>query len=368
MPRLVGSSSSWLTEPPSTSRSWLGPAREASSRPPQPCTTTARPNPSRARASAIGSSRSGRATPSTWASGRSGFTSGPSRLNTVRTPRLRRRGARPTRAGCQPGANRNVTPALERAATTCSWGACSCRPSPSSTSAEPTRPLALRLPCLATWAPQAAARKATAVEMLKLSAPSPPVPQVSTRESGGRPAGWGQAWRSTRAIAASSSPLTPLARRAASRAPVSTGGISWSSQPCIRRAAASPLRASPASRCSSRAGQLGVWASAAAIASPPKTMGNAQFNSVSRWAAMAGQWVWRAQKSPGAEHTGPGDGDPSTIPRNGCAWRGNRIRRPDRRCRSRIPPLPGQGRRSLRSPAGSHWPRSPGCGRGAPRG
>jgi hypothetical protein len=41
-------------------------------------------------------------------------------------------------------------------------------------------PDAERLPCFATLTPQAAVTKATAVEMLKVEAPSPPVPQVST--------------------------------------------------------------------------------------------------------------------------------------------------------------------------------------------
>src|SRR4051794_38027335 len=53
-------------------------------------------------------------------------------------------------------------------------------PSASSTSAEPQRPVADRLPCFATVAPAAAASSAAVVETLKLGAP-PPVPAVSTR-------------------------------------------------------------------------------------------------------------------------------------------------------------------------------------------
>ena len=198
----------------------LGPASDASSSPPAPWTTTARSNPRRCRAPAMGSRRSFFATPSTCACGFNGLTSGPSRLNTVRTPRLRRKGARFTRAGCQAGANKNVTPAAGIASTTDCNGALRFRPSPSSTSAEPTLPLALRLPCFATSTPQAAAVKATAVEMLKVSAPSPPVPQVSTKNRSGRAQGNGQASRSTAAIAASSSASIPLARRPARKAPV----------------------------------------------------------------------------------------------------------------------------------------------------
>ena len=43
------------------------------------------------------------------------------------------------------------------------------------TSAEPQRELTLRLPCLATGSPQAAATKAVAVETLMRPEPSPPV-------------------------------------------------------------------------------------------------------------------------------------------------------------------------------------------------
>jgi hypothetical protein len=43
----------------------------------------------------------------------------------------------------------------------------------------------LRLPCLAIWAPAAAATNIAAVEMLKVCAPSPPVPTMSTRPTPG---------------------------------------------------------------------------------------------------------------------------------------------------------------------------------------
>ena len=53
-------------------------------------------------------------------------------------------------------------------------------PSASSTSALPLREDTERLPCLATFAPAAALTKVAAVEMLKVCAPSPPVPTTST--------------------------------------------------------------------------------------------------------------------------------------------------------------------------------------------
>ena len=54
-------------------------------------------------------------------------------------------------------------------------------PSASSTSALPDLLDTLRLPCLATFAPAAAATNIDAVEMLNVCAPSPPVPTMSTK-------------------------------------------------------------------------------------------------------------------------------------------------------------------------------------------
>ena len=174
-------------------------------------------------------------------------------------------------------------------------------PRASSTSAEPTLPLALRFPCLATEAPQAAATKATAVEILKLLAPSPPVPQVSTRCSAGRDGGITQAWRSTWAMPASSSPLTPLALRATSRPPVNTGSIWASSHPSIRPTAWSALRSCRSNSWFNRAGQL--LEAVMAIDGIQELIAHK-----------------RAEKNPGAKHTGPGDGDISTITRGRRIW------------------------------------------------
>jgi hypothetical protein len=54
-------------------------------------------------------------------------------------------------------------------------------PSASSTSALPDFDDTLRLPCLATLAPAAAATNIDAVEILKVCEPSPPVPTMSTK-------------------------------------------------------------------------------------------------------------------------------------------------------------------------------------------
>ena len=51
-------------------------------------------------------------------------------------------------------------------------------------SAEPDFDEKLRLPCLATGTPQPATTSAAAVEMLKVPAPSPPVPTVSMAPGG----------------------------------------------------------------------------------------------------------------------------------------------------------------------------------------
>ena len=111
--------------------------------------------------------------------GRKGLTKGPNKLKIVRTLRVFRKGATCFMAGCQPGANKKVIPTSSKASATFSGVAASLTPKYSKTSAEPTLLEAERLPCLATFTPAAAATKATAVEILKVDAPSPPVPQVS---------------------------------------------------------------------------------------------------------------------------------------------------------------------------------------------
>src|SRR3954468_4533728 len=85
-------------------------------------------------------------------------------------------------------------------------------PSASRTSAEPDRPVAERLPCLATAQPWPAAIRAAVVDTLKVGLP-PPVPAVSIRSS--RPASTGVA--NARIVVArptSSSIVSPLVRSA----------------------------------------------------------------------------------------------------------------------------------------------------------
>ena len=78
---------------PRTTRTIVGAARLTSSSPSKLHTSTACRVPSVAMAPASGSSNSGLPTPRSWYGAFAGFASGPSRLNSVRTPSLRRRSA-----------------------------------------------------------------------------------------------------------------------------------------------------------------------------------------------------------------------------------------------------------------------------------
>ena len=92
-------------------------------------------------------------------------------------------------------------------------------PSASSTSALPQRLVAERLPCLATVTPAPAAIRAAAVEMLKVWAPSPPVPQVS-RMTSASTSTFSTRSVMARAMPTISSAVSPFTRSAESRAAV----------------------------------------------------------------------------------------------------------------------------------------------------
>ncbi len=78
------------------------------------------------------------------------------------------------------GANRNVMPTSSSAPAASGPAMSTWTPSASSTSAEPVWLLIARLPCFATFWSAPAAMNAAVVEMLKVDAPSPPVPHVSS--------------------------------------------------------------------------------------------------------------------------------------------------------------------------------------------
>jgi len=92
-------------------------------------------------------------------------------------------------------------------------------PRASSTSAEPHLLLTARLPCFTTGAPAPAATIAAAVLMLNVNAPSPPVPQVSTRVPSTRGEIVTACSSRTLQNAAISSGVSPLSLRAARKAP-----------------------------------------------------------------------------------------------------------------------------------------------------
>ena len=104
------------------------------------------------------------------------------RAHAERAPHRARRGASPGGARARAGSRSRSASIISAA---CSGVSAIGTPSASSTSAEPEREEAARLPCLATAQPQAAATSAAVVEMLNVPEPSPPVPAVSTRSSRG---------------------------------------------------------------------------------------------------------------------------------------------------------------------------------------
>src|SRR5687767_6635302 len=125
--------------------------------------------------------RSGWNTPITWFFAPAGLVRGPRMLKRVRTPSSLRTGAACFIAEWCAGANMKPIPSLSIAWPVCCGVSPMWAPSDSSSSALPEEDDTERPMCFATLAPAAAATKAAQVEMLKVCAPSPPVPQVSTR-------------------------------------------------------------------------------------------------------------------------------------------------------------------------------------------
>ena len=115
-------------------------------------------------------------------------------------------------------------PTRSRHRSACSAVTAIFTPKASSTSALPHWLVALRLPCLATVTPAAAATMADPVEMLNVFEKSPPVPQVSMAP-GGAATGTAAA-RMARAKPRISSSLSPFIRSAVSRAASRAGDTS----------------------------------------------------------------------------------------------------------------------------------------------
>ncbi len=153
--------------------------------PSAPWTTQARSEPSSSSARASSSVSSDRGTPTICRRAPAGLVSGPSRLNAVRMPSSRRVCAACFIDGWNVGAKKNAMFASCSVRSTTAGGAVTLTPSCSNTSALPQRLDTDRLPCLATFTPQAATTSAAADEMLNVPDRSPPVPQVSNTSPGG---------------------------------------------------------------------------------------------------------------------------------------------------------------------------------------
>src|SRR5690606_5188938 len=192
----------------------------------RPQTTRARSAPSSCSTRTWMPTRSGWNTPIRMLGAPAGLVSGPRMLNRVRTPSSLRTGATTFIAGWCTGANMKPTPTDSMQRATCSGCSSIAAPSASSTSAAPDFEDTLRLPCLATRAPAAAATKLDAVEMLKVWAPSPPVPTMSTRWVRSATATGRANSRSTSAAAAISPTVSFLTRRPVRIAAVMAGGTS----------------------------------------------------------------------------------------------------------------------------------------------
>ena len=142
-------------------------------------------------------------------------------LKTVRTPSSRRTGPAKRIAGWNAGANMKPMPTSSMHRFTEAGLSSSFTPFASSMSALPTVLEAARLPCFATFTPQAAVTTAAAVEMLNVPIPSPPVPTTSTTSP---PVSTCSAFsRMTSAMPLISSTVSPFMRSATRNAAICAG-------------------------------------------------------------------------------------------------------------------------------------------------
>ncbi len=152
-----------------------------------------------------------------------GLVSGPRMLKSVRTPSSLRTGATFFMAGWWLGANMKPIPVSAMQRAMASGGRSIWTPSDSITSALPLLLDTPRPPCLAVLAPAAAATNMAQVEMLKVLAPSPPVPTMSTRWVVSATATLRESSRITCAAAVISPMVSFLTRRPVTMAAVITG-------------------------------------------------------------------------------------------------------------------------------------------------
>mmetsp|Transcript_78743 Transcript_78743/g.218823 ORF Transcript_78743/g.218823 Transcript_78743/m.218823 type:complete len:240 (+) Transcript_78743:254-973(+) len=166
-----------------SSHTLLGPSMESSSRTSQPWTTSARFMPSILKTCTKSGPKLGEKTPQSMQSGRPGFVSGPKMLKTVLMPISWRTGPTWRIAGWYARAKRNEKLLAVSTPGTSSGSKSKRAPKASRKSAAPLFDVAARFPCFTTFAPAPAATRAAAVEMLKVSCPSPPVPTMSMMKS-----------------------------------------------------------------------------------------------------------------------------------------------------------------------------------------
>src|SRR3954454_14214174 len=204
---------------PSTSTTVVVPDVLISSSPSALDTTSALRAPKRARAPAMVGRKAGSETPITCREAPAGLVSGPRKLKIVRTASSLRTGITKRVAPWWAGANMKPKPASSMHCATASGVRSMRTPSASSRSAEPERPVAERLPCLATAQPAPAAISAAVVETLKVGRP-PPVPAVSIRSSRSQATGVASS-RIVVARPTSSSTVSPFVRSAISTAAIS---------------------------------------------------------------------------------------------------------------------------------------------------
>ena len=151
----------------------------------------------------------------------------------------------PRQAGVIPGGKQEGERDLGQAASARprARGRCA-TPSAASTSELPARLVAARFPCLTTGTWQAAATMAAAVEILIVPAPSPPVPQVSSRRSRAIPLSHGVIRsRTARTVPSSSSAVSPFSRQAVRNRAARSVGRFAVEQGADRLAAFPPLKA-----------------------------------------------------------------------------------------------------------------------------
>ena len=192
-----------------------------------PYTTMPLLTPRLVRTLARGSTREASYTPKSCMLGDAGLVRGPKILNTVRMPSSLRMGPTYFMEVWYFWAKKKQMPIFFRSSTHFSGDKSKFTPSASRQSAVPQREEAARLPCLATFTPEAAMTRAEVVEMLKLWALSPPVPTISsTSMSWGTFRAWSRMAAAQPAISSMVSALVLFVERAARNAAFWVGLVS----------------------------------------------------------------------------------------------------------------------------------------------